>query len=157
MRHQHDRTGFDRFAGFRNYYSKRKDIIREESKARVEGDEKKQANHSVIATNTKHQGTIPYNYHENGTILLDMIDQKNHQSDLARWQEIVKRYHSSAKPSLSSNDRNARLLEMETKRRYEEERLRNHELEMMRWRENMRRYHLEMKRLQEDSRRYRAG
>ncbi|KAL0280085.1 UNVERIFIED_CONTAM: hypothetical protein PYX00_001479 [Menopon gallinae] len=157
VRHQHDRASIDRFNGLRSYYNKRKESITDEQKSRPENYEKAQVNRSASVTNTKHQGTIPYNYHENGTILLDMIDQKNHQSDLARWQEIVKRYHSSSMPSLSSHDRNARLLEMETKRRYEEERLRNHEMEMMRWRENMRRYHLEMKRLQEDSRRYRAG
>ncbi|EEB16549.1 hypothetical protein Phum_PHUM426340 [Pediculus humanus corporis] len=96
------------------------------------------------------------------TVTLDtrsLIEQKTHDRDVARWENAVKNHQMQSKPAPSeSNPKdNVRLLEYESKRRQEEERMRRHELEMKRWREDMRKYHMEMKRLQEDSRRYRAG
>lgn len=99
---------------------------------------------------------------DNNTVMVDthsLIDQKTHDTDLARWEDTVKKHHSQRLPSLpqSHPGDDVRLIDYERRREQEEERMRRHEIEMMRWREEMRRYHMEIKRLQEDSRRYRAG
>lgn len=98
---------------------------------------------------------------ENSTITVDarsLIEQKTHNSELAKWEDAVKKYRAQIRPSIPNADPGdeTSLIEHE-RRRQEEERMRRHEIEMRRWREELRRYHMEIKRLQEDSRRYQPG